>query len=133
MVETAQHPLFDNPLDDTQIHHVACPRIHFALQGHVQLVVVPVIVRVVAQGEDPAIFLIGQFRVVETVRGAEMDSTGYGDGWHGGNIKGAGSGERGAGPAHHTTPRVGRGPLPAPCSPLPSLTFSYIVAIFTLT
>jgi hypothetical protein len=72
VIEPVDHRVGDDPLQRRHVDEHAIAVRH-AAQRDLELVVVAVPVGVVALAEDATVFLVAQLRVVQAVRGAELD------------------------------------------------------------
>src|SRR5690606_33679971 len=75
VIQVRDHRLLEDVAQCLQVDDVAGGRVHLPLHRHVELVVVPVPVRAVAEPEQLAVLRVGQGRVVQAVSGREVDSS----------------------------------------------------------
>jgi hypothetical protein len=95
VVDLVHHEVADEALERAEVHDVAGARVDAAAHRHLEGVVVPVPVRIVALAEEAHVLLVGQRGVVHAVRGVEAQQPRDGDGRHGSRGVGAGRTARG--------------------------------------
>ena len=78
MVEPVEQLLLDQILQYVDIDHITGVGVDRPLDGHIHLVVMPVVIGVAADTEDLLIPVVGARRIIETVRRIEMDAPGDG-------------------------------------------------------
>lgn len=74
MVQVTHYAFLDYPFDHPHVGHVAGFRVDFTLDGHIELVIVPVIVGVAAAAEDFEVKLFRPSWIEEPVRRIEVHS-----------------------------------------------------------
>src|SRR6185437_4383388 len=79
VVELADDLVLDDAPELAEVDHVARAVVHRAGDGHLELVIVPVPMRVVVPAEQGAILLRGERRIVEAVRRVDPTPACHGD------------------------------------------------------
>ena len=77
MIEISHYPFFDNAFQGAEVYYISSIWINIAFNGHFQLVIVAVVVRVAARSENAMVLLIAPLRIVDSVRGIEFQAFGY--------------------------------------------------------
>src|SRR6476661_4620440 len=83
VVHAVEHTLGDDLLQGSKVEDIPGTRFDWSAHADVQRVVVSVPVGVVAASEQPLVLLIGERRVVDPVRGIELQAARDGYVWHG--------------------------------------------------
>src|SRR5687768_6941217 len=82
VIELGDHVLLGELLQDPDVDHVPGVGVDLALDREVELVVMPVPVRVVARPEGAGVPLVGLAGIMETVRGVEVHAPRHGSDGH---------------------------------------------------
>src|SRR5207247_2236543 len=77
VVEVAQEPVLRQVSELVEIHHIPGIRVDFPLYRQLQLIVVPVKIRMAALPEGLPVPLFREPRIEETVRGVEVHAAGH--------------------------------------------------------